>query len=353
MEPMNEEEWEYEEEADEDGSLLDEAEEQFPIGYTIDFGAESEDFWEHSGEGGAGHDVPRGGLGSQALPVSDSLRADWDGIPADGAEYLFTSRSLSLSLSQQELWFSCRREARARPRVVAKHNPFKSSSSSRPSSVRLSPITIPSTPYDSWRKRFIERFTNMRQSFQALDPLHWQLDDLFRRPPPDNDLSNWKIFIAGKKNSPLEFPPRQPIPLFLKALEQTTVIAVLSHYQVWIQERIGALARMVELGEGREEERGGVGGAEAGEVQEIVLLSPSDGAWLLGLLAVLDSVLTSEDVFKLRQLARTCKHVVRISNAAMQLQHHYSDDALQEAAPAWMVIAAVADVWGQKDLWNE
>jgi len=320
MERKTEEAWEYEEDGEPAGSQEEEPE--IAIGYTIDFCAEEGDSLED--EGPTGQEAPRGGLGSQALPVCDTLRADWDGVPADGAEYLFTVR----------------REARARPRVVAKHNPFESAPAL--ASARRTPISAPATPVDSWRKRFIQRFSNMRQSFQVLDPLHWHLDQSFRSPPPDNDLSNWKIFIAGKPSSPVDFPPRQPIPLFLKALEQTTVIAVLSHYQAWIQERIGALARMVERGE---EEEG------VGTPEEMVLLSASDGAWLLGLLAVLDSVLTSEDVFKLRQLARTCKHVVRISNAALQLHHH--PDALQEAAPAWMVLAAVADVWGQKDLWDE
>lgn len=33
------------------------------------------------------HDAPRGGLGSQVLPVAD-LEADWEGAPEDGSQYL-------------------------------------------------------------------------------------------------------------------------------------------------------------------------------------------------------------------------------------------------------------------------
>jgi hypothetical protein len=79
-------EWQYEEEEDsEEGA----EEEHFPIGYTIEFLAEDR---EAPKEDGDAEQAPRGGLGSQALPVSDTLRADWDGVPTDGAEYLFTVR---------------------------------------------------------------------------------------------------------------------------------------------------------------------------------------------------------------------------------------------------------------------
>jgi hypothetical protein len=88
---MSEEEWEYN--SDEGIELV----EEFPIGYTIDFCAEDRDAFSDDAETGQ---APRGGLGSQALPVSESLRDDWDGVPTDGAEYLFTVRYvLSLSLS--------------------------------------------------------------------------------------------------------------------------------------------------------------------------------------------------------------------------------------------------------------
>ncbi|KAA1106174.1 gem (nuclear organelle) associated protein 2 [Puccinia graminis f. sp. tritici] len=317
-------EWEYEEEEEyEEGA----EEEHLPIGYTIEFSAEDREAHEEDGDA---EQAPRGGLGSQALPVSDTLRADWDGIPTDGAEYLFTVR----------------REARARPRIVAKENPYKLPSRSLP---QPGPIGCKqSGPSDSWRKKFIERFMNMRQSLQVQEPWHWDLAEDFRRPPPDNDESNWKIFILGKKTNLKDYPARAPIPLFLKALEQATVIAVLGHYQAWIQERINALATMIEQSNDVELPDDV---EDPSESQEIVLLSPSDGAWLMGLLAVLDAVLTSEDVFKLRELARSCKHVVHITNAALQLAQDSS--AEQEAGVAWMVIAAVADIWGQKDLWDE
>ncbi|EFP76312.2 uncharacterized protein PGTG_02753 [Puccinia graminis f. sp. tritici CRL 75-36-700-3] len=55
---------------------------------------------------------------------------------------------------------------------------------------------------------------------------------------------------------------------------------------------------------------------------KIILLSPSDGAWLMGLPAVLDAVLTPEDffkLFKLHKLAWSCKQIVHITKVALEL----------------------------------
>lgn len=38
--------------------------------------------------------VARGGLGSQCFPIAE-LNNDWDGVPQDGMEYLFTVRSVA------------------------------------------------------------------------------------------------------------------------------------------------------------------------------------------------------------------------------------------------------------------
>lgn len=43
------------------------------------------------------HEVPRGGNGSQVLPVAD-LDDDFDGRPEDGMEYLFMVRCVPLLL---------------------------------------------------------------------------------------------------------------------------------------------------------------------------------------------------------------------------------------------------------------
>jgi len=68
-----------------------------------------------------------------------------------------------------------------------------------------------------------------------------------------------------------------------------------------------------------------------------------------------DSILTSEDVSTLRDLARTCISAIKflptlhkdidIPEAKLDLQ--------EQNAGLWMILAAISDIWGQKDLWQE
>jgi hypothetical protein len=67
------------------------------------------------------------------------------------------------------------------------------------------------------------------QSLQVQEPWHWDLPEDFCRPPPDNDESNWKIFISGKRTNLKDYPARAPIPLFLKALEQVGFLRALQN----------------------------------------------------------------------------------------------------------------------------
>lgn len=46
-------------------------------------------------------EAPRGGLGSQVLPVAD-LGEDFDGQPVDGSEYLFMVRSVGNQIYTRE-----------------------------------------------------------------------------------------------------------------------------------------------------------------------------------------------------------------------------------------------------------
>ncbi|KAH9824176.1 survival motor neuron interacting protein 1-domain-containing protein [Melampsora americana] len=335
------EEDDHEEWRNEDEEYVEEeegAEEMFPIGYSIEFTPPRFD----GNDEGRSSDAPRGGLGSQALPVPDNMRSDWDGIPQDGAEYLFTVRQ----------------EAQSRPRVVAKENPY--ALKSRP---RKSRSTTPSgNPGSSssvnvaWRAQFAFRFNNMRKSLQDQEPDNWSMDNTYLNTPPANDESNWRIFIFGKKVVSSSGDPtlieyvgaKPPIPTFLKALDQVTVVAILTHYTGWIEERLDSLMALIEHHNETPKNDPGVN-----TTHEITLLSAHDGSWLLGLLSILDSVLTAQDIYRLRALARACKRVAQIADAASKQAVSQDDSSYHEAAAGWMVVAAIADVWGQKDLWDD
>lgn len=249
-------------------------------------------------------------------------------------------------------------EAESRPRVVAKENPY----AVKPSSRKARSTTPSVTPGSSssvdvaWRAQFAFRFNNMRKSLQEQDPDNWTMDSTYLNTPPANDESNWRIFIFGKKVVPssgdqtlVEYVgAKQPIPTFLKALDQVTVIAILTHYTSWIEERLDSLMALIE-----DHTETPANDSEADTAHEITLLSAHDGSWLLGLLSILDSVLTAQDIYRLRALARACKRVAQIADAASKQAGSQDDSSHQEAAAGWMVVAAIADVWGQKDLWDD
>ncbi|EFP76311.1 uncharacterized protein PGTG_02752 [Puccinia graminis f. sp. tritici CRL 75-36-700-3] len=68
-------------------------------------------------------------------------------------------------------------EARSRPRIIVKASAYKLPSRSLPQSARIE--CKPSGPSNSWRKKFITRFMNMRQSLQVQEPWHWDLTKNF------------------------------------------------------------------------------------------------------------------------------------------------------------------------------
>ncbi|KAI8462079.1 survival motor neuron interacting protein 1-domain-containing protein [Phakopsora pachyrhizi] len=329
---------------------------QFPVGYSVELFNEM-DFGLNDNQQPS-EQLARGGLGSQALPVSDQLRADWDGNPIDGAEYLFTVRF-----------------AKKIPRVIIKEKPqekpflkqsrlIKSIIKSVEPDSGLSDLDY-SRPSQAWRTQFLNHFISMRKSLNNHEPYHWELDEDYQRIPSANDRSNWKIFISGKKllSDNNQFSsPKKPLPIFLKALEHSSVVAILSHYQSWISERISILIELVGQRSAQLEEK-----RDDDVPKNLVLISNHDGSWLLGLLLVLDELLTSDEIFNLRELARVCKSVVMISVNELRHQKETSEKdskllkikfndkistTKHELAIGWMVLIIIVDFWGQKDLWQ-
>lgn len=82
--------------------------------------------------------------------------------------------------------------------------------------------------------------------------------------------------------------------------------------------------------------------------------------WVFFLLAALDPQLSSEEIASLRLLARTCISCIASSRARLARESPADTDDAQHAsqlleceAGTWMVVSAVADMWGQHDLWDE
>lgn len=82
-------------------------------------------------------------------------------------------------------------------------------------------------------------------------------------------------------------------------------------------------------------------------------IHPTHARWLFAILAQLDRQLSSDNIASLRTLARVCmKCIARVRSQVDYLCDEKSD-TLEAEMGAWMIITAVAGVWGQRDLWDE
>ncbi|WFD20929.1 hypothetical protein MCAP1_003184 [Malassezia caprae] len=82
-------------------------------------------------------------------------------------------------------------------------------------------------------------------------------------------------------------------------------------------------------------------------------IHPIHARWLFAILAQLDRQLSSDDIASLRTLARVCMKCIARVRGQVDYLCDEKPDSLEAEMGAWMIITAVAGVWGQRDLWNE
>jgi len=114
--------------------------------------------------------APRGGLGSQVLPVAE-LGDDFAGDPEDGSQYLFLVRCAPSAVL--ESWSRAdpsraprRREAATHAKVVRVENPYAGSEAAS-TPVQAAPASRPSA---AWREAFVRNFEAARQVNSSLSP---------------------------------------------------------------------------------------------------------------------------------------------------------------------------------------
>jgi hypothetical protein len=89
-----------------------------------------------------------------------------------------------------------------------------------------------------------------------------------------------------------------------------------------------------------------------------LILTPLESQWIFSLLTVLDTLLISGEISILRTLARTCRNIADFTWKEQQkwLVKGASENDLEKytdsVAGCWMIIAAIWEVWGQRDLWD-
>ncbi|BGP32342.1 hypothetical protein JCM10296v2_004123 [Rhodotorula toruloides] len=366
--------------------------------------------------------APRGGLGSQVLPVAE-LDDEWEGEPGDGSEYLFLVR----------------REASTHARVLRVANPFVTMEVDVEAAVAQQEEDDEppaSRPDEAWRKVFVRNFEAARQRMLAAPKSSLPPADPALIPKA-RDEGAWRVFINGKRSKPnspaakkavgtaedelaaakravlasldlddgetslpatstarpepapvptpppsgpapeYERLPQLPSPALLVSIPRPYLIHVLSHFDDWYNERLEQYEEKLNFvpstifappalrrkGAMAKPATPAAEGTKAGRPRP-PLPSAHESHWMLSLLTRLEQVLDGEDLATLRQLARTLRSLAEESHkvsvetrvaagTGRSMQQRTADEKEAEGrARCWMVVAAVANVWKQGDLWD-
>lgn len=302
-------------------------------------------------------------FGVQSLPVG-ILPEGFSGDPTDGEQYLAIVR----------------REAAAAPGIfLAAHNPHAASpsvphngngdasSSSASSTLVASASTTEQgaeedrllMPSPEWKQAFSTQFQNAREALSnpPTQPVKLTKDDL----PKIGNTNAWYAWMHGRPPPPAspeeaerqsskayEWRLREPSATLLLRLSTEQILGLLEAFPYW-------LAHRVPIPDSQ------------GQVVEAEVLQPFHARWLFSLLLKLDARLVSEEISILRTLARACVAAItlsRIRRKALRSRHKPGGEVgeaqesgearmSRDEAGAWMVVAIVAGVWGQSDLWED
>ena len=174
-------------------------------------------------------------LGKQVLPVAD-LPFNFDGVPEDGAQYLFTVRYMRILRLEEHIVFVVlirsmprRRDASLLPHITRVDNPYAIPEA--PADVAPDPSTShtsrkPAVPSEEWRGIVQKRFRNLKrvrippeipqrssdsQQHQNMDQptINVQVPLPSNTIPEMRNRAGWWAFIAGAPE--LEWnPPKKP-----------------------------------------------------------------------------------------------------------------------------------------------
>ncbi|KIK67933.1 hypothetical protein GYMLUDRAFT_154768 [Collybiopsis luxurians FD-317 M1] len=315
-------------------------------------------------------------FGKQILPVAD-LPDDFDGVPGDGLQYLFTVRSVAFLVCSLNTYLTaCRRDARLLPHITRVPNPYQTLEPVHPPS-RSVETMHPSLPSPEWRNLFEIRFRNLRKNI--LQSTHQIVSNNGKIRMPDiKDRAAWWEFLAGKPESiwnrpkkpktlkqkkygrgmrafdddpqsaldysgdqdessqdpdkDLESPPKYkpiaPTPLLLGQLDDRMALHLLMYFTYWINQHLSKDRQL-----------------------PFPRLSETQFQWVFALLTRVDDYISADDMNLLRNLTRACIALLKVM---MHERASQADkDALGDETSCWMIISVVIGIWGQRDLWTD
>ncbi|KAF8917825.1 survival motor neuron interacting protein 1-domain-containing protein [Mucidula mucida] len=302
-------------------------------------------------------------LGRQILPVAN-LPANFDGVPTDGLQYLFTVR----------------RDARKLPHITRVVNPYEINQSIRPSAP--SSTSHPSLPSEEWRVLFRERFGNLRKNVTQ-PTANVQLPQVPARQlmPDKQDRELWWAFLSGKPETEWN-PPKQPkqrkIKPGMRAFREETLV----QYQVPMTDFVmDAVGGKETLDTGEEATAAALAKPVPRPLTPVLLqhidqrmslhllmyfthwinlhlnhknppfprLADVHAQWIFFLLTRIDDYISADDTSLLRNLVRACLSLVKVMLR--------DETAVEEGSIAlescWIIVTTIIGVWGQQDLWMD
>lgn len=87
-------------------------------------------------------------------------------------------------------------------------------------------------------------------------------------------------------------------------------------------------------------------------------ITETHARWMFALLSRVDDFLSADEMSTLRSLARGCMGLIkdilqkRAQRTAPDVETDVGDPGIAETS-CWLVVAAVAGLWGQRDLWQD
>lgn len=312
-------------------------------------------------------------FGIQSLPVA-SLPDDFSGDPIDGEQYLAIVR----------------REASAAPGVFfAEHNPYAAPSILLEEATLDPTISLPPPLDDAktptkeetllmpsleWRTAFELQFRNAKEALSnpPIEQVKLTKDDL----PKIGNHNAWYAWIHGRpppsppgeaaSTKTHEWRTKDPTPALLLRLNTEQILGLLEAFPYW-------LAHRVPIPDSQASITSTTSGSGGNQVIQLL-----HARWIFALLLKLDGRLVSEEISTLRTLARACVAAITLarirrkavqSKKARNVAENEAEDEDQrvekeerdkaeskwrkDEAGAWMIVAIVAGVWGQQDLWDD
>ncbi|KAI9508919.1 hypothetical protein F5148DRAFT_1191443 [Russula earlei] len=336
----------------------------------------------------------------QTLPVAN-LPIGFDGEPSDGMQYLFTVR----------------RDARRLPDIKRVNNPYAhrppqpAQSVTRPSTEPTRPVEGPSPlPSKEWRSQFERRFRNFRGNVSQPTIRPQRAGPFQERVPNKKNRDAWWAFLEGAPESvwnhsrpirhgkerdvrwlegaPFSGPrlrpdvppavqkppsirpldgdapqkPRELSPTQLSRLDHRFSIHLVLYFTHWFNLYLASLES----------------DATKNDDDTSAAYVPTDVhmRWIFALLTRIELFCSADDMSCLRSLARACLSlisVVRRRTAPSPLfsaRREHADGTTGTETPAttfgsrgdsqklsegsmWIVFCAVANFWGQRDLWDD